>query len=273
MGRLIRAALVCSVACSGIDGFRIKNRSTRASDEVAERSSASPAYCAVPDWVLNAARYGLVTILQDALSDADPWDYNMKNVSKETDIWVCTFKVVATADVRLTGLRQIQNSDFGCLESVCHEPGGWTGCSKYRHVLSATFDIGSLGFKIKDRSQWECGATVWREMDLSYDAGGFGIAADFVLEQTTFPPSVSVVEVLNVNSTIGTTSNHSCSVQGVDLNWICEPAINMMTDLVDGCLKPTVDRILQDTLNYILLPDDPEDPDNLGSTPVWERVK
>jgi len=230
---------------------------------VTKQAPPNPVACAVPDWVIQGARLALMAVLKAVLTENDPFDYNLNNQTSETDLWVCNFKVNASTDLQLSGLGTIQNSAFECKESVCLEEGGWTGCNKYQHTLSATIGIGSLGITGKDRSQWECGfAFPPREMDIAWNADGIGITAEFVLEQTTTPLNAQVVEVLDIVTQMGATTNHSCMIQGLDLGWLCGPTIELLSGMLGSAgLKPIIDWALEETLDYILRPADPEDPD------------
>merc|ERR1719203_2404233 len=98
------------------------------------------------------------------------------------------------------------------------------------------------------------------------------ITAEFVLEQSIWPPDAKVIEVMNIETQWGTPQDHACTVQGLDLGWLCGPTVKMLYSLLGFGLAPVIDAALQELLNYILKPSNPEDPDS-PAPPIVELMK
>jgi len=215
-------------------------------------SVADPASCSVPGWILDAMRVVLNTALELVLRQNDPWNLNFRDTNLEQDLWFCTLKVIASTDMKVTGLSTIQNTDFSCLESECLN-SNWAGCSQYKHTLRTAIGIGPLTVNGTDESVWECGTALpQRRMGFSYELHDYGINAEFKVDQTVFPPNATITEVSNIDSVLGTPRNIQCNVQDVELGWMCEPMMEMMSSLIQDSLKPVIDRVLLELVNYLL---------------------
>lgn len=232
-----------------------KRRSTAKSAQVAPvvpGSVADPASCSVPSWILDAMRVVLNTALQLALRQNDPWNLNLRDTNLEQDLWFCTLKVIASTDMNVTGLSTVQNTDFSCLESECLN-SNWAGCSQYKHTLRSAIAIGPLTVGGTDESVWECGTALpQRLMGFSYELHDYGINAEFKVDQTVFPPNATITEVSNIDSVLGEPRNIRCNVQDVELGWMCEPMMEMMSSLIQDSLKPVIDRVLLELVNHLL---------------------
>lgn len=204
--------------------------------------------------VISAAKTAINAGLKVALGAMDPWNYNIRNTSLELPLWGCTLKVNAETDLRVSGLGSVNVPDLQCMQSECVEDG-WVGCAKYEHTLSATVNLGVLTLSGSDRSLWECGMQLpERNMSLSWEMHNYGMRADFKLNHTMLPPEGNVTEVLAVNTQLGESKNHKCTIQGVELGFLCGPQLEMITRVVQNALKDVIDPVILQLLNYVLVP-------------------
>jgi len=231
---------------------------------VAKESPANPKIledpyeCSVPAWIISAAKTAINAGLKLALGAMDPWEYNIRNTTFELPLWGCTLKVNAETDVQVSGLGSVDVPDVQCMQSECVEDG-WVGCAKYEHTLSATVSLGVLTLSGSDTSLWECGMQLpQRNMSLSWEMHNYGMRTEFKLNHTMLPPGGNVTEILAVNTLLGDSKNHKCTIQGVELGFLCGPQLETITRIVQNALKDVIDPVLLTLLNYVLVPPEEE---------------
>lgn len=267
MATVARTALRCLpvilLLLTDVSSYRTRPQQRgvkRATATVAKESPATPKIlenpyeCSAPAWIIGAAKTAINAGLKVALGAMDPWNYNIRNTSLELPLWGCTLKVNAETDLRVSGLGSVNVPDLQCMQSECVEDG-WVGCAKYEHTLSATVNLGVLTLSGSDRSLWECGMQLpERNMSLSWEMHNYGMRADFKLNHTMLPPEGNVTEVLAVNTQLGESKNHKCTIQGVELGFLCGPQLEMITRVVQNALKDVIDPVILQLLNYVLVP-------------------
>jgi len=223
----------------------------------AVKAAQEPADCKIPGWLTNAARRTVNGALNRSLGTLDPANVTLHAFEHEINFLGCAMGLEMDASVVVAGFGGASVTDLNCVNEECLRHDGY-GCV----TTDWTFEVGiAFGQLIEaggaaSASFGLCGLNSPNgTIDIGVDSANPGAKVSIVIQSTGFSTKISGVK--SVNSDLGELHNFACDfghLPGFIEGW-CTNIITWLAGQVQGKLMDTVDNLLLNLVNTILVPD------------------